>query len=98
MDSSIHDTGDCIETNIMGTFRLLETLRGYWSALPETDKTAFCFLHVFTNEVYGSLAKDDPAFTETNTYEPNSPYSASKAARPATTWCAHGIKPKACLC
>jgi dTDP-glucose 4,6-dehydratase len=80
VDRSIHGPGDFIETNIMGTFRLLESVRGYWSALPEVDKTAFRFLHVSTDEVYGSLAKDDPAFTETNTYEPNSPYSASKAA------------------
>ena len=80
VDRSIHGPGDFIETNIMGTFRLLESVRGYWSALPEADKAAFRFLHVSTDEVYGSLAKDDPAFTETNTYEPNSPYSASKAA------------------
>jgi dTDP-glucose 4,6-dehydratase len=80
VDRSIHGPGDFIETNIMGTFRLLESVRGYWSALPDADKTAFRFLHVSTDEVYGSLAKDDPAFTETNTYEPNSPYSASKAA------------------
>jgi dTDP-glucose 4,6-dehydratase len=80
VDRSIHGPGDFIETNIMGTFRLLESVRGYWSALPDADKAAFRFLHVSTDEVYGSLAKDDPAFTETNTYEPNSPYSASKAA------------------
>ena len=80
VDRSIHGPGDFIETNIMGTFRLLESVRGYWSALHETDKTAFRFLHISTDEVYGSLAKDDPAFTETNAYEPNSPYSASKAA------------------
>ena len=80
VDRSIHGPGDFIETNIMGTFRLLESVRGYWFVLPEADKTAFRFLHVSTDEVYGSLAKDDPAFTETNTYEPNSPYSASKAA------------------
>jgi dTDP-glucose 4,6-dehydratase len=80
VDRSIHGPGDFIETNIMGTFRLLESVRGYWSALPDADKIAFRFLHVSTDEVYGSLAKDDPAFTETNTYEPNSPYSASKAA------------------
>jgi dTDP-glucose 4,6-dehydratase len=80
VDRSIHGPGDFIETNIMGTFRLLESVRGYWSAMPEAEKTAFRFLHVSTDEVYGSLSKDDPAFTETNTYEPNSPYSASKAA------------------
>jgi dTDP-glucose 4,6-dehydratase len=80
VDRSIHGPGDFIETNIMGTFRLLESVRGFWSALSEADKAAFRFLHVSTDEVYGSLAKDDPAFTEANTYEPNSPYSASKAA------------------
>ncbi len=80
VDRSIHGPGDFIETNIVGTFRLLESVRGYWSALPDADKTAFRFLHVSTDEVYGSLAKDDPAFTENHRYEPNSPYSASKAA------------------
>jgi dTDP-glucose 4,6-dehydratase len=80
VDRSIHGPGDFIETNIVGTFNLLESVRGYWSALPEGEKTAFRFLHVSTDEVYGSLAKDDPAFAETNRYEPNSPYSASKAA------------------
>ena len=80
VDRSIHGPGEFIETNIVGTFRLLESVRGYWSALPEADKAAFRFLHVSTDEVYGSLAKDDPAFAETNRYEPNSPYSASKAA------------------
>jgi dTDP-glucose 4,6-dehydratase len=64
----------------VGTFRLLESVRGYWGALPDADKSAFRFLHVSTDEVYGSLAKGDPAFTETHRYEPNSPYSASKAA------------------
>ena len=80
VDRSIHGPGEFIETNIVGTFRLLESVRGYWSALPEADKAAFRFLHVSTDEVYGSLAKGDPAFAETNRYEPNSPYSASKAA------------------
>jgi dTDP-glucose 4,6-dehydratase len=80
VDRSIHDPGDFIETNIVGTFRLLESVRGYWGALLDADKTAFRFLHVSTDEVYGSLSKDDPAFTETHRYEPNSPYSASKAA------------------
>jgi dTDP-glucose 4,6-dehydratase len=80
VDRSIHGPGDFIETNIVGTFRLLESVRGYWSALPDSEKSAFRFLHVSTDEVYGSLAKDDPAFAETNRYEPNSPYSASKAA------------------
>ena len=80
VDRSIHGPGDFIETNIVGTFHLLESVRGYWADLPEADKTAFRFLHVSTDEVYGSLAKTDPAFTETHRYEPNSPYSASKAA------------------
>jgi dTDP-glucose 4,6-dehydratase len=80
VDRSIHGPGDFIDTNIVGTFRLLESVRGYWGALPAADKTAFRFLHVSTDEVYGSLAKDDPAFSETHRYEPNSPYSASKAA------------------
>ena len=80
VDRSIHGPGEFIETNIVGTFRLLESVRGFWSALPEADKAAFRFLHVSTDEVYGSLSKDDPAFAETNRYEPNSPYSASKAA------------------
>ncbi len=80
VDRSIHGPGDFVQTNIVGTFNLLESVRGYWSALPEGKKAAFRFLHVSTDEVYGSLAKDDPAFAETNRYEPNSPYSASKAA------------------
>ena len=80
VDRSIHGPGDFVQTNIVGTFNLLESVRGYWSGLAEPDKVAFRFLHVSTDEVYGSLAKDDPAFAETNRYEPNSPYSASKAA------------------
>jgi dTDP-glucose 4,6-dehydratase len=80
VDRSIHGPGDFVQTNIVGTFNLLESVRGYWSALPEGEKAAFRLLHVSTDEVYGSLAKDDPAFAETNRYEPNSPYSASKAA------------------
>jgi len=80
VDRSIHGPEDFIQTNIVGTFRLLESTRAYWSRLPETDKQQFRFLHVSTDEVYGSLAPTDPAFTEQNKYEPNSPYSASKAA------------------
>jgi len=80
VDRSIHGPEDFIQTNIVGTFRLLEAVRAYWSALLDADKTAFRFLHVSTDEVYGSLSKDDPPFAETNAYEPNSPYSASKAA------------------
>ena len=80
VDRSIHGPEDFIQTNIMGTFRLLESARAYWGALQPNEKSAFKFLHVSTDEVYGSLAKTDPAFTETHRYEPNSPYSASKAA------------------
>ena len=80
VDRSIHGPGEFIQTNIVGTFTMLESARGYWSGLPEAEQVAFRFLHVSTDEVYGSLAKDDPPFAETNPYEPNSPYSASKAA------------------
>ena len=80
VDRSIHGPEDFIQTNIVGTFRLLEAVRAYWGGLDAADKAAFRFLHVSTDEVYGSLAQSDPAFTETHRYEPNSPYSASKAA------------------
>ena len=80
VDRSIHGPEDFVQTNVLGTFRLLESVRGYWSALPAYEKKAFRFLHVSTDEVYGSLSATDPAFTEENKYEPNSPYSASKAA------------------
>ena len=80
VDRSIHGPEDFVQTNVLGTFRLLESVRGYWSGLPADEKAAFRFLHVSTDEVYGSLGPTDPAFTEQNTYEPNSPYSASKAA------------------
>ena len=80
VDRSIHGPGEFIQTNIVGTFNLLETTRAYWQTLPENEKTAFRFLHVSTDEVYGSLKPDDAPFTEQNRYEPNSPYSASKAA------------------
>jgi dTDP-glucose 4,6-dehydratase len=80
VDRSIHGPGDFIQTNVVGTFRLLEAVRAYWDALPAGEHEAFRFLHVSTDEVYGSLAPADPAFTETHRYEPNSPYSASKAA------------------
>lgn len=80
VDRSIHGPGEFIQTNIVGTFQLLEAVRAYWNALPDNERAAFRFLHVSTDEVYGSLEKDDPAFSETNRYEPNSPYSASKAA------------------
>ena len=80
VDRSIHGPEDFIQTNIMGTFKLLEAVRAYWGGLPSEPQSAFRFLHVSTDEVYGSLAKTDPAFTEAHRYEPNSPYSASKAA------------------
>ncbi|HRO82454.1 MAG TPA: GDP-mannose 4,6-dehydratase, partial [Alicycliphilus denitrificans] len=80
VDRSIHGPEDFIQTNVVGTFRLLEAARHYWQALPATEKEAFRFLHVSTDEVYGTLAPSAPAFTEAHGYEPNSPYSASKAA------------------
>jgi dTDP-glucose 4,6-dehydratase len=80
VDRSIHGPEDFIQTNIVGTFHLLEAVRANWSNLAADEKNNFRFLHVSTDEVYGSLAKDEPAFSETHRYEPNSPYSASKAA------------------
>ncbi|MNM30984.1 dTDP-glucose 4,6-dehydratase [compost metagenome] len=80
VDRSILGPGEFIQTNIVGTFQLLEAVRAYWGALAAEEKAAFRFLHVSTDEVYGSLSADEPAFTETHRYEPNSPYSASKAA------------------
>ena len=80
VDRSIHGPGAFMRTNVGGTFTLLEATRAYWAALPATDKAAFRFHHVSTDEVYGSLAPGAPAFTETHPYEPNSPYAASKAA------------------
>jgi len=80
VDRSIHGPEDFIQTNIVGTFRMLEAVRAYWHNLQDEAKQNFRFLHVSTDEVYGSLDKDAPAFTETHRYEPNSPYSASKAA------------------
>jgi dTDP-glucose 4,6-dehydratase len=80
VDRSIHGPAAFIKTNIEGSFTLLEATRAYWAALPDTEKAAFRFLHVSTDEVYGSLSADAPAFTETHPFEPNSPYSASKAA------------------
>jgi len=80
VDRSIHGPDDFIRTNVNGTFSLLEEARTYWSALSESERAAFRFLHVSTDEVYGSLGPEDPAFSETTPYAPNSPYSASKAA------------------
>jgi len=80
VDRSIHGPEDFIQTNVVGTFRLLDAARQYWSALPAIKKEEFRFLHVSTDEVYGTLAPGDAAFTENHRVEPNSPYSASKAA------------------
>jgi dTDP-glucose 4,6-dehydratase len=80
VDRSIHAPGDFIQTNVVGTFTLLEAVRAYWAALDGEAKAALRFLHVSTDEVYGTLGAGDPAFSETTAYAPNSPYSASKAA------------------
>lgn len=80
VDRSIHGPGEFIQTNIVGTFHLLQATLGYWKTLSEADQKAFRFLHVSTDEVYGSLELNDPAFSEATPYAPNSPYSASKAA------------------
>lgn len=80
VDRSIHGPADFIATNVVGTFRLLEAVRAHWLSLAGAEREAFRFLHVSTDEVYGSLAATDPAFSETTAYAPNSPYSASKAA------------------
>jgi dTDP-glucose 4,6-dehydratase len=80
VDRSIHGPGEFVRTNINGTFELLEAVRAYWAALGGAEKDAFRFLHVSTDEVYGSLSETDPAFSETTPYAPNSPYAASKAA------------------
>jgi dTDP-glucose 4,6-dehydratase len=79
VDRSIHGPGEFVQTNMVGTFSLLEETRAFWSALPAAEKAAFRFLHVSTDEVYGSLSESDPPFSETTAYAPNSPYSASKA-------------------
>ena len=79
VDRSIHGPGEFIHTNMVGTFSMLEECRAYWMALPDAERAAFRFLHVSTDEVYGSLSDTDPAFSETTPYAPNSPYSASKA-------------------
>ena len=80
VDRSITGPGEFIQTNVVGTFNLLEAVRAYWSELPAIEKDAFRFLHVSTDEVYGTLSATDEPFSETHRYEPNSPYSASKAA------------------
>jgi dTDP-glucose 4,6-dehydratase len=80
VDRSIHGPDDFVRTNVNGTFSLLEEARAYWTELGPDEKASFRFLHVSTDEVYGSLAPEDPAFCETTPYSPNSPYSATKAA------------------
>ncbi|MEW9899463.1 dTDP-glucose 4,6-dehydratase [Chitinivorax sp. PXF-14] len=80
VDRSILGPGEFIQTNVVGTFNLLEAVRAYWSGLPDAERGAFRFLHVSTDEVYGSLEAGDAPFAETHQYQPNSPYSASKAA------------------
>jgi dTDP-glucose 4,6-dehydratase len=80
VDRSIHGPEDFIQTNVVGTFRLLEAVRAYWNELESEAKSSFRFLHVSTDEVYGTLSPTEPAFTEDHNYAPNSPYSASKAA------------------
>jgi dTDP-glucose 4,6-dehydratase len=80
VDRSIHGPADFIQTNVVGVFHLLETTRAYWTGLSAAERAAFRFLHISTDEVYGTLGSDDPAFSETTPYRPNSPYSASKAA------------------
>ena len=80
VDRSISAPDDFIQTNVVATFNLLQAVRGFWEGLPIEQQSSFRFLHVSTDEVYGSLNKDDPAFAETTPYSPNSPYSASKAA------------------
>ncbi len=79
VDRSIHGPADFVQTNVVGTFTLLEAARQYWNTLPEAEKAAFRFLHVSTDEVFGSLSPTDPQFSETTPYAPNSPYSATKA-------------------
>ncbi len=81
VDRSIHGPGSFIHTNVVGTYTLLEAARHFWVKLAKPARSTFRFLHVSTDEVYGSLGPEDPAFTETRSYEPSSPYSASKAGR-----------------
>jgi dTDP-glucose 4,6-dehydratase len=80
VDRSIHGPEEFIQTNIIGTFRLLESIKSYWLSMSKDKKEKFRFLHVSTDEVYGTLSNNDPAFSEENPYKPNSPYSASKAS------------------
>ena len=96
VDRSIHGPGDFIETNVVGTFNLLESVRAYWQELPEDEKQAFRFLHVSTDEVYGTLLPTDPPFAETKTTNPTA--RIQPARPPAIIWCAHGTTPTACRC
>jgi dTDP-glucose 4,6-dehydratase len=80
VDRSIDSPGEFVKTNVEGTFNLIDEVRGYWGTLADEQKRAFRFLHVSTDEVYGSLGPADPAFSETTAYAPNSPYAASKAS------------------
>jgi dTDP-glucose 4,6-dehydratase len=96
VDRSIDSPAPFIETNIVGTFTLLEAARSYWQSLPAEEQPAFRFLHVSTDEVYGSLSSQDPAFAETTAYAPNSPYAARQKLR-RITWFGHIAIPMACL-
>lgn len=89
VDRSIHGPEDFIQTNIVGTFRLLESVRAHWGGLGDDERHAFRFLHISTDEVYGSLGANEPAFRENHPYRPNSPYSASKAASDHLVRAAH---------
>ena len=93
VDRSISGPGEFIRTNINGTFELLEAARSHWSALEGGDRAAFRFLHVSTDEVYGSLGEADPAFSETTPYAPNSPYAASSPATAARSQISTCAKP-----
>jgi dTDP-glucose 4,6-dehydratase len=96
VDRSIHGPEDFIQTNIVGTFCLLEAARDYWGQLPQEQQKKFRFLHVSTDEVYGTLGIQDPAFKETNQYAPTVPIQRAK--RPATTWSARTFTPTVCQC
>ena len=95
VDRSIHGPGAFLQTNIVGTFSLLEAARAYWAALAGDERDAFRFLHVSTDEVYGSLGPDDAAFTETHAVRARTA-RIRRARRPATIWCAPGTTPTAC--
>lgn len=96
VDRSIHAPQAFVETNVVGTFQLLEAIRGYWQDLDEVDRAAFRFLHVSTDEVYGSLKAGEPAFTETHQYQPTAHTLPVK--RRVTTWYAPTTTPTVCPC